>query len=63
MDFVLQGETHVATIVQPPGEEGAAYVIRFPDGSELRLGNAQEAYWQLANVLDGEEVTMREENG
>lgn len=49
---MAQLENLVATITQPVGQEGAAYAITLPDGESVVIGDAEDDYWAIANIID-----------
>lgn len=49
---ILPGETGVVVVVQKPGDEGSCYTLRLPDGREAQIGDALDAYSQLADIID-----------
>lgn len=42
----------VALIYNKPGDEGSAYTLRLPSGKEVVIGDAEDDYWTLANIID-----------
>lgn len=46
------GENLVVTITNPPGGEGCEYRLTLPDGKSVCIGDAQDAYHELAGIID-----------
>lgn len=48
----IRGHTLVVVVTQAPGDEGAAYTLTLPSGEQAVIGDAQDAYGELAHIID-----------
>lgn len=46
------GHTPVALITQAPGDEGVAYTLTLPDGTQAVISETGDAYAELAGIID-----------
>lgn len=47
-----QTVSEIVTIGNKPGDEGAVYTLRFDDGQEREIGDAEADYHTLADIID-----------
>lgn len=47
--------TVVTVTVASYADSGAAYTLVYPDGSTRTIGDAEDDYWKLAAIIDGED--------
>lgn len=43
---------NILEIYNKPGDEGSVYTLRYEDGSEREIGEAQKEYHVLADIID-----------